>query len=1129
MKCWNCLHSNPKKAYRCEKCDQALEPNAAQKIAGRRHVEYLLQELDEWEFLDGKAKEQLKSVYAGRLERLNQTGTKAAKAWPETDWVEAVPEVRAEPIPAQPGQREEAVTPALVEEAKPDEEEVVPASEEAQPAPEVPQTNSQAAPAALPAAPDKQPESAPVQFPPAPPSYLERLTGEADIRWFHSLGALLVVAAVVGWLRTSWDSYGRALTGFLIALSPVVLHLVASKLKKAVPLSARLLSILANILTPLALLSLDVFDNLPPQIPSDLYWTFSMLVSCAILNWQAHLTREKLPLYIGGLCCVMAGWSQGALATAAFSLGIGFLFQWSSADGDLEWQHHRKQMSFYAGSFGALASLMLFETSRHPAVPLVAFTGALLFLSLPTLTGQKTEHAGKRLFMQTAITVIGSILMRAALGLSPGGVALYLLFACALFLAAKPDSEFANLSAKIASGLGALALGIGFFSNLSETLNAQQSDPEGLLRVAFAVLGALFFFRASRRSGLLQGSAPLFLLSLCCLLGGWIHLFLQFALRSGVDKIEDLLPLIGGTVVFESLLIVAGRWLRNEEQFLSWLFTFPLLLLTLALTTVCQLLVPIEGPGWTIILAFHAGLALSWERQWLAPAKSTEFKEMPALLGILARLAVVAGILTVFTADGVYQPTALKALLAVHLAASFLLKGVYREASWEATWGLALLALPFFDKTSLLVVALLSNALALSMARRNHISLTLSAAYGALIVAYTSTDFPNPVLCLAPLAFALASAFPAVDEQEPREPGPSRLGLPVLFAAALWLGRAFPTGEVINVLYCLALAGVCGGLQLTLQTNRPRWNRVLAPQTPGLMLLSLFLWSFGQTTTEAGLLFIVVGSAGTAWLSKNYSPEGSTLDPRLQMSSGMVLFGVAQLFTKQHFQLDPGVIAVGVLAVEGALLVARRRSPLISNLVLLGLAFLQQADSILDPNLSQIVALAAIILAVQAVRQTQHPVAALSTLLFLVHCDELMGGSELDIKLRALPLASILVAASIWRFRTEEVWPKAALRVGLALAVAPAFLQFAGGYKMMENFVWLLVVGSAYVGLHFPLPKDLGEVFRQAGGATLVGWVVVSLTRAALKLPWQAATLVIGLALVGVGVYVEKKRRGGAG
>ena len=82
---------------------------------------------------------------------------------------------------------------------------------------------------------------------------------------------------------------------------------------------------------------------------------------------------------------------------------------------------------------------------------------------------------------------------------------------------------------------------------------------------------------------------------------------------------------------------------------------------------------------------------------------------------------------------------------------------------------------------------------------------------------------------------------------------------------------------------------------------------------------------------------------------------------------------------------------------------------------------------------------------------------------------------------------------------------------------------------MMENFVWLLVVGSAYVGLHFPLPKDLGEVFRQAGGATLVGWVVVSLTRAALKLPWQAATLVIGLALVGVGVYVEKKRRGGAG
>jgi hypothetical protein len=702
VKCWNCLHNNPKKAHRCERCDQALKPSSAQKIAGRRKVEYLLQELDNWQFLDEDTRAQARSVYNRRLDRLTQVGSKAVADWPESDW-QNLPVPGAEGASPAPFLQVETpvVTDSTLETPRPVE------------SPDSEATSDRVVERSAPAQEKLVPPITRdfLDSEPSAPGYLERLTGEADIRWFHSLGALLVVAAMVGWLRTSWDSYGRSLTGVLIALSPVMLHLTASRLKKAVPLSARLLSILANVLTPLALLSLDVFENLPPQVPSDLYWTFSMLVSAAVLTWQAHSTREKIPLYIGGLCCVMAGWSQGALATAAFSLGIGFLFQWNRAEEDPEWQHHRQQMSFLAGSFGALASLLLFETARHPAVPLVAFTGALLFLSLPTLTGQSTAHPGKRLALQTVVTIVGSLLMRSVLHLSPGGVALYLLFACALFLAVKPDSPFALASARIASVLGVLALGIGFLSGLPEVLSTDRSLAEALLRVTFAVLGALFFFRQSRATPMASAVPPLFVLSLCSLLGGWVHLFLNFILVERVDKLDHFLPLIAGMVLFEGMLIVASRWLREREQNLVWVFTFPLLLGSLALTALGQLMVPIEWSGWTLTLVLHGALALCWERQWLAPSRLPEPQEIRLITVVLPRVVFLAEVLALFTAYGVDKKMMALVLFGAHLVASFLLKDRYREGAWEATWGLALLCLPYVEKEALFLVALAVNAL----------------------------------------------------------------------------------------------------------------------------------------------------------------------------------------------------------------------------------------------------------------------------------------------------------------------------------------------------------------------------------------------------------------------------------
>jgi hypothetical protein len=403
------------------------------------------------------------------------------------------------------------------------------------------------------------------------------------------------------------------------------------------------------------------------------------------------------------------------------------------------------------------------------------------------------------------------------------------------------------------------------------------------------------------------------------------------------------------------------------------------------------------------------------------------------------------------------------------------------------------------------------------------VALVLSATYGVVVVANLSNRLPDLLLFLPCLAFAVAAWLPPLEQEEP-EPGLSLLGLPVLFATSLWLTEPFHKGSAANAIYCLLLAGLCAVFQGMLRRYPRRSLKLLTPVTPGLMGAAIFLWTLGQSTLETGLLTLVVGCGVLLWPQTGLE-SGSRVSTRYQVANALVLTGLAQLVTEIHFLYDPGVLVLGVLVVEVGLLAFQRRSPLLANLLLLGIAVTQQGSSVVA-RLDEAIALSALVLAIQAVRQKQYPVSLLSTGVFLIYCDLLIHGSDLDLKLRMLPLALLLVAVALWRYRTDEVWPEPALRVGLALAVAPAFLQFAGGLKMMENFIWLLGFGCAYLALNYPLPTNLGLVFRQAGGATLVGWVAVSLTRAALKLPWQAATLVIGLALVGVGVAVEKKRRG---
>ena len=238
MRCWNCLSENLEKARRCESCDQPLKPNPAQAMASKRNVTYLLHEIGKWSFLEPPHRDRVEAVYNARLSRLEDLGgSKAWVEWPVSDWVEQTgePETAQESadVVAQAAdvvaasQKNSVISETLEREEKP---------EKAEEQPEPPETDEKASETeTIPDSVKKKPDTAtpPPALKPAEPSLVATLVGEADIRWFHSLGALLVVAAVVGWLRASWDSYGKLLAGLLIASSPLILHFVAHKLKKS--------------------------------------------------------------------------------------------------------------------------------------------------------------------------------------------------------------------------------------------------------------------------------------------------------------------------------------------------------------------------------------------------------------------------------------------------------------------------------------------------------------------------------------------------------------------------------------------------------------------------------------------------------------------------------------------------------------------------------------------------------------------------------------------------------------------------------------------------------------------------------------------------------------------------------
>jgi hypothetical protein len=154
-------------------------------------------------------------------------------------------------------------------------------------------------------------------------------------------------------------------------------------------------------------------------------------------------------------------------------------------------------------------------------------------------------------------------------------------------------------------------------------------------------------------------------------------------------------------------------------------------------------------------------------------------------------------------------------------------------------------------------------------------------------------------------------------------------------------------------------------------------------------------------------------------------------------------------------------------------------------------------------------------------------------LAFLKVADGQLSLADASFKLRLFPLAMVLISMSLALLAKPDnvarvnpgCHPLTSLRLGLALLSAPALLSLAVT-PTLGDFAWVLTVGCSCLAVSqgFADPEVKAQI-KQAGGYVLTGWAGVSLGRAAMILPWQLATLMVGLVMVGVGVKVEKSRK----
>jgi hypothetical protein len=279
-------------------------------------------------------------------------------------------------------------------------------------------------------------------------SFLE----ERNIRWFHTLGALLFLAACIGFLQATWSTVGRQVVSVGLVLSPFACFAGAARLRQSLPLSSRLLALLGGLLFPTGLGALNRFHVLGLDVPADNWSALVFGASAVLLGVMAVRLEEVTCLYLGTLSLGLGAFFAGrashlpwqlfgpAMLGAAFGyLYLGWQGRWPVAE---LFRPHLLALSQAMAALGLISTLpgFLQAAGEGERLALVAFfLGSVFFASAGYLFGRP-----QALLASGAVATAGAWLGAPALGLGWPACAYPLLglglfyLAASMFLEGRP-------------------------------------------------------------------------------------------------------------------------------------------------------------------------------------------------------------------------------------------------------------------------------------------------------------------------------------------------------------------------------------------------------------------------------------------------------------------------------------------------------------------------------------------------------------------------------------------------------------------------------------------------------------------------------------------------------------------
>ncbi|MGE0494031.1 MAG: hypothetical protein AB7S38_32780 [Vulcanimicrobiota bacterium] len=994
-----------------------------------------------------------------------------------------------------------------------------------------------------------EPEVPPVETPTPASRPWANILEESNIRWFHTLGALLLVSAGIGYLRSQWNGVGRQMVALLMTLSPAACFALARKLRETLPLSSRLLCVLAAMLLPTGMIALNHFSVAGLAVEPDLWACFSFAVTAAVLLWQSSLVGELSCIYLGTLSLVLSGHALGnwlgqpSLVLGLFCFGCG-AFYLRVAREQLPHSRHYELMSHLLGLLGVVASVPRLLTTGDFTPVLLFLLGATFFAVTGYLLGEVRALWGSAVVgvggCFLLVFVMGLPIASAACGLlilsgvySAGGrlsqdegliatsrtlagEVTTSLLALVMLLATWPDllDNFARVGClDLLTGMLLGCVAAGYYALASHVNQQPQLGHAATASAAYAALMAAVLVARPHPE-----VYPLLLLVLPAGLAWWprlgndsLCLTILCATATGCFQLAGLLaPSLAALAYLAAaaiVVLVANRGGRTEWLYLA----APLASLAYACVVYPRAAIDHWVLAFAPLLAGAAGLALSLPTAWRGPLARCTF----GLSGLLCALELLTldqaplsvGTLALYSAGFAWAARRFESSRALSLASALLVPPL----------GIAL----FGSGPAGLAVVLCLAGLTLAAGQ------PVAGLIWSGLIPFLTT---HPWLAVLPvLAWLLGArgksslwggrgAMLLLLVGVPHSTW-SSLTLVCLVAAALYARRE-ECSESAGLAWVAAGLAWLGVLQL-----------VEVPQTAAFVswwLFNLMIFCGGKRwQTYAGLTATLVLAAGLVQT------------PQLGAAT-LLTYGLALSWLGWQRRSTP-------LLVVGQLLLAVGPGPLLKHasqaawLALLAtaqaLASHSQSDrkSALDGlslTLAALVALSgfgqgAMVLGLACLAFTVRGLAGLGrwnhipAFLFgyLGYLDWLGWGALLE--LQTTPPALWLIGWALWlRTREQPESSPAGLALGQLVLLGGPWLA---SVNHLGHALFVALAGT----LLLVAGVGLGSRSLIAGGS--LGLLAEMLLRAAkigVMLPWQLTAALVGITLIGLGIVLERRMLG---